>query len=465
MAEQKDFYTDALKAFDAPVPQPEDASARTEVIAEPTPREKPKRKFSPWWFAVAVAVICLVPVIAFIAKDPSGRGEHYVCGFVEEATEEYLILNEGGEYWYVDLNGIPMPEHLGDYNYTVWVFYNTTAKQTSLKNCTKRVTATCVKELNRYGWSDEMEFDLDGDGQKELWSFTAERYERDGDSPVLHKIKLLAKDQQGNILHNVYFLMPQGNRSVLFHDAGGKLSLLLYQQYQDNHYETADIRLKKGELTVYRGKEALEVYKPVQEDRYAIQFVAPRYWGEKLSLSIAEGAELKRMLDDLEWVEAEGTEQDEFGHFKLSCANANTYYYDVLTMYNFLPGGILQRGNKVAKTDLQLQLWLQSMMGWEMPAQQDYAVKFNSGKNIVGISFRPDGTVVLKQLDELGEVQQTYTGLFVTLGKYYYLAMGEQLEHMVVLCWEEGRFAYVKELSAQSIFPAKFYAAIHFDPA
>ena len=72
---------------------------------------------------------------------------------------------------------------------------------------------------------------------------------------------------------------------------------------------------------------------------------------------------------------------------------------------------------------------------------------------------------MLKQLDELGAVQQTYTGLFVTLGKYYYLDMGEQLEHRVVLCWEEGSLEYIKELSAQSIFPTKFYAAIHFKPA
>lgn len=464
MAENENFYTDALKAFDAPAPEPEELSAAAEETA-PAPRETRRYRFSPWWFAALAVVLCLVLVIVLIAKDPSSRGEHYVYGFVEEATEEYLILNEGGEYWYVDLNGLQMPEHLGDSKYTVWVFYNGEAKKTDQNNCTKRVTATCVKELNRYGWSDEIQFDLDGDGQKELWTFTAERYESSGDSPVLHKIKLLAKDQQGNILHNVYFLMPQGNRSVLFHDEGGKLSLLLYQWYQDDHYETVDIRLKKGELVAYRGKEALEVHKPVQEDRYAIQFVAPRYWGEKISLSIEEGTELKHMLDSLEWVDAEGVERDVFGHFKLFCADENTYYYDELTMYNFVPGGILQRGNKLAKTDLQLQLWLQRMMGWEMPAQQDYAVKFNSGKYIVVISFHPDGTVVLKQLDELGAVQQTYTGLFVTLGKYYYLDMGEQLEHRVVLCWEEGSFEYVKELSAQSIFPTKFYAAIHFKPA
>lgn len=463
MAEDKDFYTDALKAFDAPISQPlkEEPAAET---TKSTPQEKKKRKIGPWWLAALGIVLCLMLVIVFITKVPSSRGEHYAYGYVKEATEEYLVLDQEGEYWYVDLNGLQMPEHLGDFDYTVWVFYNGEAKKTDQNNCTKRVTATCVKELNRYGWSDEIQFDLDGDGQKEFWTFTAERYESSGDSPVLHKIKLLAKDQQGNILHNVYFLLPQGNKSVVFYDAGGKLSLLLYQWYQDDHYETVDIRLKNGELVAYRGKEALEVHKPVQEDRYAIQFVVPRYWGEKISLSIEEGTKLKRMLDGLEWVDAEGVEHDAFGHFKLFCANENTYYYDVLTMYNFVPGGILQRGNKLAKTDLQSQLWLQRMMGWEMPAQQDYAVKFNSGKYVVVISFHPDGTVVLKQLDELGEVQQTYTGIYVTLGKYYYLVMGEQLEHMVVLCWEEGSFEYVIEQSNQSIFPTKD-AAIHFKPA
>ena len=94
MAENENFYTDALKAFDAPAPEPEELSAAAEETA-PAPRETRRYRFSPWWFAALAVVLCLVLVIVLIAKDPSSRGEHYVYGFVEEATEEYLILNEG----------------------------------------------------------------------------------------------------------------------------------------------------------------------------------------------------------------------------------------------------------------------------------------------------------------------------------------------------------------------------------
>ena len=46
MAESKNFYTDALKTFDAPTPQPEEAPAPAEVAA-PAPQKTKKRRFSP----------------------------------------------------------------------------------------------------------------------------------------------------------------------------------------------------------------------------------------------------------------------------------------------------------------------------------------------------------------------------------------------------------------------------------
>ena len=62
MAENENFYTDALKAFDAPAPEPEELSAAAEETA-PAPRETRRYRFSPWWFAALAVVLCLVLVM------------------------------------------------------------------------------------------------------------------------------------------------------------------------------------------------------------------------------------------------------------------------------------------------------------------------------------------------------------------------------------------------------------------
>ena len=108
MAENQDFYQEALKAFDVPIPQPklEEPAPEPAAVTEPAPQEKPKRKLSPWWAVALCAVLCLALVIGFGRDtDHTGRGEHYVYGIMVESGEQYMILSTTTGRWYIDLNG------------------------------------------------------------------------------------------------------------------------------------------------------------------------------------------------------------------------------------------------------------------------------------------------------------------------------------------------------------------------
>ena len=60
--ENQDFYQEALKAFDAPIPAPKKEKPAPETAVEVTESaapEKPKRKLNPWWAVALCAILCL----------------------------------------------------------------------------------------------------------------------------------------------------------------------------------------------------------------------------------------------------------------------------------------------------------------------------------------------------------------------------------------------------------------------
>ena len=95
--ENFDFYQEALKAFDAPVPQPKKEEPEQETAAEvpePAAPEKPKRTRNPWWAVALCAILCLALFIGLNRKpDKGSRGENCVYGYIITTMEQGLILN------------------------------------------------------------------------------------------------------------------------------------------------------------------------------------------------------------------------------------------------------------------------------------------------------------------------------------------------------------------------------------
>ena len=200
-----DFYQEALKAFDAPIPQPkkeEPAVAPAAEVTESAPQEKPRRKFHPWWAVGLCALLSLALLIGFgRGFGNTSRGENYIFGIAMEYGDGYAAVVTGNEKWYVELEGLKAPIGIpGDLaidppTQPIWVFYDGEPVETDQNGCTKKITATFWKtDPGLFVSQDEIEFDLDGDGRKEVWSVHFTRLLL-ADS-FAYRVSLTAKDAQ-----------------------------------------------------------------------------------------------------------------------------------------------------------------------------------------------------------------------------------------------------------------------------
>ena len=474
--ENQDFYQEALKAFDAPIPEPKKEEPEQETAAEvtePAALEKPKRKFNPWWAVALCAILCLALVIGFgHGFGNTSRGENYIFGIAMEYGDGYAAVVTLNGKWYVELEGLKAPAGTpGDLasdppTQPIWVFYDGEPEETNQNGCTKKITATFWKtDPWLFVSQDEIEFDLDGDGRKEVWSVSFTRLLL-ADS-FAYRVSLTAKDAQGNTLHAVYFESTEA-MSVAFRDFGGKLSLVLYC---DGIYEELDIRLEHGELAIYRGKEPVTLYdfvQPPQTDplvtgptpppglETSIRFNIPAGKSSVTkTLSPGDARVLQDQLDALNWTEADDVER-----------NIQWIFYFVddesQRVYNFR-NGILKCGGKEAKIGTELTQKLMDLMGRTMPEQQVYQAYLSDGE-MLQITFYDDGMARLKQLDKNGNALRTYLGRFSNISNMYVLDLGEEPRHTLVLERQEDRLDYLAYHSEQTIFVEQNHQLSFYDP-
>ena len=451
MAENENFYTDALKAFDAPMPQPEDAPAKTEAIAEPAPQEKPKRKFSPWWFAVAVVVICLVLIMRW-ERNAQIRGENCAYGIVLEQAEDHMIFTTGYETWYVKLEALKEYDPRQDIEHChVWFFYNGEPRATVQKDCDKQITAAYLVVAGTEYDKDELVFDLDRNGVQERWSI--QEVHNNGMGMAL---RIQAEDGKGNILRRAYMDVDYGFHAVLS-NAGNQLSLIHYSP--PDNYENIEICLENGELAVYRQGEKQQLRQPSQEESYAVSFILEGHISGRIQLDIAQGAALKKRLDALDWSEPNHRDYDYMGTMNFLTA-------DEQITYRLGYGDVLMWGSRVGKIDTELYLSLLQLMPWEMPDHAVYRTDLGNFE-MVSIQFREDGTASLWGWDPESGERKAYEGRYAALKDdyypYYYLFLGERFDQVVVLYQKDEKLHYHKSLSSHTMFPVG-ETAIFFDP-
>ena len=468
-----DFYQEALKAFDAPIPKPEEEEPAPEPAAqeaEPAPQVGSKRKFNPWWVVAACAILCLALVIGVgggVANQ--SRGENYVYGILLEATDEYMIISHHQMFWYVELDGLENPTNTFGVDTYLWVFYNGEAEDTDERGCHKKITATYWKAAeDDLLQKDEIKFDLDGDGNIEIWSVERAKL---GDviigiAPL--KITLRAEDAQGNVLHDVFFYGPSVMDGIVFNNAGGKLSIIVSRLAA---YEVLEMAIEDGRLTVRQDGEAMQLYPAItgplmtlppitipevptigQEETYAIRFFLHSsssgsiVMTEKQVLTGSVGADLKRRLDGLAWKERDSAFE--------SAGNFMLYVNNLQFGYSFSHDGTLLHEGKVAKIGAGMKQTLLELMGWEMLAEQMYLSSLESGA-WGSINFYDSGEALLKiAADFTGSDTKAYLGRYATFGDYYYLALGEKLDQILVLRRKAHSFEYVADMSAQNLFQA-----------
>lgn len=467
-----DFYQEALKAFDAPVPQPKQEESALEPVvevAEPAPQEKPKKKISPWLIAGLCAVLCLA-IFMGLGQNKAyiPRGEQYIYGIVFEYGEGYLELATVEGMWYVELEGLEKPAEGPTTDMTspyqpIWVFYNGEPEDSDQEGYVKKIKATFWKtDPDLISSQDEIEFDLDGDGKKEIWSAGLTKslpslYYGD----YIYQVILTAKDAQGNVLHSCYF-DPSVSDSIAFSDRDGKLALV---QYHSGFYAELELRMEEGKLAVYRSGEALTVYdvtKPPQTDtplettppvteptpppgtEYTVLFSIPA--GKPIksqTLSAEDARALQDQLDALNWTASDDVER-----------NIQWIFYFVddesLRVYNFC-NGILKCDGQQAEVGTELTQKLMDMMGRTVPLQQAYQAYLSNGE-MLHITFYVDGLARLKKLDQNGSTLRTYMGRFSSIHNLYVLDLGEEPRSTLVLERQEDRLVYLASHSEQLIF-------------
>lgn len=459
---ETDFYTEALKAFDAPIPQPK-APEPTEEVTEPAPQEKPRRRFNPWWAVGLCALLCLALVVGFgRGFGNTSRGENYIYGIVLECGDGYATVVTGNEKWYAELEGMKAPTGApGDLaidppTQPIWVFYNGEPEETDQNGCTKKITATFWKtDPGLYLSRDEIEFDLDGDGRKEVWSVSYERgFTALYASSFAYRVSLTAKDAQGNTLHSVYFESTEA-MSMAFSDVGGKLSLVLYC---NGTYKELDIRLKDGELTVYNGAEDQPLYPQITgplmtdpevptlgaEQDYALLFwLEAGAMTERIELSAGEARTLQMQLDALQW-----SDSGETGYKFNWCFQF--YEGQEFKTYKFAKGVLLCDG-KEAKIGRELTEKLMDLMGREMPPEQAYYAYISNGE-FIQITFYDSGMVRVQVSDSNGNVSRSYIGRYSSIGDLYLMDLGEEMRHVMALKRSIYGMEYLTSGSSQTMF-------------
>jgi hypothetical protein len=451
MAENENFYTDALKAFDAPAPEPEEISATAEETA-PAPRETRRYRFSPCWFAALAVVLCLVLVMRW-GHHTEIRGENCAWGIVLEQAEDHMIFTTGYENWFVKLDSLEDYDPQQDIEHChVWFFYNGEPEVTLQKDCDKQITATYLVVAGSEYYKDELAFDLDRNGVQECWSI--QEVHNVGMGMAL---RIQAEDKKGNILHRAYMDVDYGFFAVLS-NMGNQLSLIHYSS--PDHYENLDIRLEKGELAVYRRGEKQQLRQPSQEESYAVNFIVEGNISGRIELNASQGAALKKRLDTLNWSTPNHRDYDHMGIM-------NFFTADEQITYQLGYGDVLMWGSRVAEIDTEFYLALLRLMPWQMPKHAIYSTDLGEFET-VSIYFREDGTASLWGWDpETGE-RKSYEGRYATLQGYasveYHLFLGERFDQVVVMYQHKGKLCYRKSESEHTMFPVG-ETTIRFEPA
>ena len=478
--ENQDFYQEALKAFDAPIPAPkkeEPAPETAAEVTEPAAPEKPKRKLNPWWAVALCAILCLALFIGLNRKPEKGsRGENCVYGYIITTMDQGLILNASDGRWYVELNGLEAPEYSTLGASYLWVFYDGEPEEIDNWNCTKKITASYLLRYADAGKTDRIEFDLDGDGQKEIWSFTYSVAMQ----PLLSswqspRLNLKAQDPQGNTLYAAS-MDVNPDQCAVFNDAGGKLTLV---QYSYGIYHALDIRLEHGELAIYRGKESVTLDEPIvlpgdqppitqpeqttpsvpHQTTYTIQFeladrqVTGSIPTQMKNLTENEAVGLKNMLEALLWTDRIDEIYNTMCRFTLTVGN-QAY------TYTFSHDGLMRFGGKYTRIGTAMLKTLLELMPYEQPAEDTYFACLENGDR-VRLQFEADGTASIITSDYASTNNQRFAGRYATFGSYYLLALGDDLRQILVLRRGDVSLHHVDVMSHQDMFQATKVVGFH----
>ena len=482
MAEEKqfDFYREALKAFDVPLQQPKEEVAAPplaesdalngQIVMEAERKPTPKR--NKWRVIAICAVLLMSLLICFWPGDKHvpTRGENWIYGTYSISTEDRMIITDlSGVRWYVELNGVEQPQRAEAGTTQLWVFYNGEPQETSQLNCTKKITASTIRtadwytvlEYAKYGRVyDEIDFDLDDDGEKEHWLVCASAYTGFGtpylDSTVMDSLlvdgyisydasvlvisyRLVALDSQGNEKYHVRLTsLPLSDFShVIFSDQGGVLSLIS-QRPED----TLQISIDGESLSVSKGEKKLDVRdllytEPTEEyltistmpQTSRIQFVlgdgsSGDVWDETemsyISGSVKEvgqhGILFKNMLDDLTWTSAKAVSYRFAGYFVLTVD-------EVEYSYKFTHTGMLVHQGKYAKMSAEVQQSMVALMGYTQPQSAKYFGETEDGTQI-SLVFSGDGTFSMlcsnPAMDAM-DATRIMSGRYGTVQDYLYL--------------------------------------------
>ena len=492
--ENFDFYQEALKAFDAPVPQPKKEEPEQETAAEvpePAAPEKPKRKRNPWWAVALCAILCLALVIGFGRAqqddEPTGRGAHYLYGRLKEVTDEYIVVERKLTNWFVELDErtgpVDVPVGTG-----IWVFYNGEPEETERRGCTQKITATFWKtDEAPNSVRDEIVFDLDGNGDPENWTLITDKTQADEYYNRPPTIYLTATDSQGNTLHSISFKAPAETDSVVFSDAGGKLVVMVSRF---SFYETLGLQLLFGDLNIDLDGVPLEVVyhydatpstQPPESDppetqtteptagetkHYTIQFVLGKGVTDteevlssmRKKLTDQVGDDLVQRLDALQWESAEDANFQGAGYFTL--ASDEMKYED--SYYVFSQDGRLQHKGMVAAMDPALFSSLAGMMDRGQISAQEYFA-FPENGHILSIRFLEDGKIQISDFASIHDAPRIYEGFYGAFGEYFYLVFGENLNYSMVLKMGTAALKCVARMSAQEVLPLDNKIMFHPD--
>lgn len=479
-----DFYREALKAFDAPVPAPktveqppqppQPAPSPKPEVSQPVFLERPKPKGGRWWI-IAICAACIALLIFFRHEEQKveGRGENWIYGYRAYSTDEMMVVEDlNGDRWYVELNGLEQPQQSQSGKTYLWVFYNGKPKATVQEDCTKKITASTIRTARWYTSSefpdydliaDDIDFDIDGDGKAE--HFLLYRYDIYGTIhlPVNNVYRLVALDSEGNAKYHGIFPQTYGDKYV-FSDHGGVLSLI-----STVPEESLELTVEDATILVFRDGEVINTdvvlpppvitvptvgtLPPEPNDQYEIQFFLTRGGmnlndvvaiDDPISLSAEDGTSLVERLGALPWQDWSFDEPQQCAFYFALKVDGQPVNYG-LTL-----SGWLFCGDMEVQLDAQLRQDLVSMMGYKLPQYQSYRASLEHGAEMT-VEFYEDGTFMMRHGSGVSDATFTYTGRYSSIEDYLYLSTDKSYPYVFVLKQEENMLRYVQSLSTPKV--------------
>lgn len=453
MHPETDFYTEALKAFEVALPPQELEQKPVLQIPEQQVQETEPPKMTPrpkWWTVAAVALVCLAVLVTFWPKNKqTPQADRSLRGTVAFVGENMMIvLDESGEKWYVDMNGLPFPQIPNAGVKQVWVSYRGDPQPTDQMDCTKRISAISVRDaqsglLTKYGFVyDQLAYDHNGDGIEEQWLLCS------GTTSGVNSFRLACEDPQGNCIYDVTVLLPY-NTAYMLNGDGEYLRLI-------GGANTLDVVVSDSQLQVFYGKEPLTVVDnlhatlpPIGEESAMVQFsvldldggymISQR--GDWITLDAAQGRSLKSRLDGLKW----GDYVDET---YLGSSIAFTLWIDGKEETYTLDDGYITCGHKTATIELELWEELVQLMGQEADLAREYAVEYGNGNRVNAVFDKQAGTAQLEVWNDQSFLMMPMYGV---IGEYLYvLNTGKTVEYSTVMVFrlqEDGSLLYRSALS------------------